>query len=335
MTAAVDPATLLVVIPCLNEEAHLPRLLAQLVADVPGAAIIVADGGSSDRGPEFVADFARRHPEVQLLHNPQRVQSAGINLAAVRHGQGKAWLVRIDAHCDYPDGYVSGLVESAVARGAGSVVVPMITHGTSCFQIACATAQNSVIGTGGSAHRHRGEGRYVDHGHHALMRLDLFRRVGGYREALSHNEDAELDLRLAAAGARIWLEPRQAIVYHPRRTPLALLRQYFNYGQGRARTVRLHATGLKPRQAAPLAVPVAVGLALLAPFHPLFALPALCWATLCLGFGLLLGLRARSLCAAGSGVAAMIMHFGWGLGYLRERARGRPPEPAMVALPLG
>nr|WP_047168752.1 glycosyltransferase family 2 protein [Sphingomonas sp. Y57] len=324
----------LVVVPCLNEKATLPRLLDQLIADSGGADIVIADGGSTDGSLEIVARYRSHFPNVHLLANPRRIQSAGINLAVTTMGRNKRWLLRIDAHCDYPPGYMAGLLESAARHDAASVVVPMITRGQACFQRACADAQNSLIGTGGSPHRHVGEGRYVDHGHHALMRIDLFLRVGGYREAQSHNEDAELDIRLRAAGGRIWLEPRQAIVYHPRKTAGALLRQYFKYGEGRARTMRLHGTHLKPRQAAPLLVPPAVALLPFALLHPLFALPAAAWAATCLLYGLLLGLRARSACAAASGVAAMIMHLGWGTGYLRQFLQPRPGDRHLPALTL-
>lgn len=322
----------LVVIPCLNEEANLPRLLDQLIADTGGADIVIADGGSTDRSLEIVADYRRRYRNVHLLPNPRRIQSAGVNLAVTTLGHGKNWLLRIDAHCDYPQGYMAGLIDSAVRQGASSVVVPMVTRGRDCFQRACAEAQNSLIGTGGSPHRHVGEGRYVDHGHHALMQIDLFLQVGGYREAQSHNEDAELDIRLQAAGGRIWLEPSQAIVYHPRKTPGALLRQYFKYGEGRARTMRLHGTKLKPRQAVPLLVPIAIALLPLALLHPIFGLPALGWAAICLLYGLLLGLRAWSICAMASGFAAMLMHLGWGSGYLWQFLQPRPGERHLPAL---
>lgn len=333
MTAPGDLAgDVLVVIPCLNEEANLARLLDRLVADTGGADIVVADGGSTDRSLEIVADYRRRYRNIHLLPNPRRIQSAGINLAVTTMGRGKRWLLRIDAHCDYPEGYMAGLLDSAARHDATSVVVPMITRGHGCFQRACAEAQNSLIGTGGSPHRHLGEGRYVDHGHHALMRIDLFLKVGGYREAQSHNEDAELDIRLQAAGGRIWLEPSQAIVYHPRKTAGALLRQYFRYGEGRARTMRLHGTRLKPRQALPLLVPVAIALLPLAFLHPIFALPAIAWAATCLTYGLLLGLRQRSACAAASGFAAMVMHLGWGSGYLRQSLQPSPGERHLPAL---
>lgn len=336
MTPSRSPRSsdLLIVIPCLNEEGNLPRLLDRLLADAAGADIVVADGGSIDRSHAIVRDYQRIHPNLHLLDNPRRIQSAGINQAVMLMGRGKKWLLRIDAHCDYPAGYVAGLLDSAARQGASSVVVPMVTQGRDCFQRACAFAQNSLIGTGGSPHRHVGKGRFVDHGHHALMRIDLFLDVGGYRENQSHNEDAELDLRLQAAGGRIWLEPSQAIIYHPRKTPLALLRQYFRYGDGRARTMRLHGTTLKPRQALPLLVPVALGMLPLALIHPVFALPALTWASICLLYGLITGVRERSICAAASGVAAMIMHLGWGAGYLSQQFKPRPSDRQLPALTL-
>jgi len=332
--AARPARDVLIVVPCLNEEANLPRLLTGLLADANGADIVVADGGSTDRSHAIVRELQRAHPNLHLLDNPGRIQSAGVNLAVTAMGHAKRWLLRVDAHCDYPPGYMSGLLDSAARQAASSVVVPMITQGQRCFQRACAFAQNSVIGTGGSPHRHVGEGRYVDHGHHALMRIDLFMAVGGYRECQSHNEDAELDLRLQAAGGRIWLEPSQAIVYHPRATPLALLRQYFRYGDGRARTMRLHGTKLKPRQALPLLVPIALAMVPLALIHPLFAVPALGWASICLLYGLAIGVRAGSICAAGSGLAAMTMHLGWGAGYLYQLLQPRPSGRRLPALTL-
>ena len=60
------------------------------------------------------------------------------------------------------------------------------------------------------------KGHWTDHGHHALMRVAAFRAVGGYDESFSHNEDAELDYRLRAAGYRIWMTDKTFMVYYPR-----------------------------------------------------------------------------------------------------------------------
>ena len=323
---------MLIVVPCLNEERHLPGLLTQLRGESPGALIVIADGGSHDRSRGIVREFAADDPGIVLLENPDRIQSAGINRAVAAHQQGRTWLLRIDAHCDYPPGYTSGLLEVARRHDATSVVVPMVSRGLNCFQRAAAAAQNSVLGTGGSAHRHVGRGSFVDHGHHALMRLDLFSGVGGYREDMSHNEDAELDVRLAAAGGRIWLEPALAVTYYPRADAAGLWRQYLAYGTGRARTLMLHRVRPRLRQIVPLAVPVAAALALFAPLAPVFApvlvLPLLAWAVLVLGAGVLVGRRAGGGCALLCGVPAMIAHLAWGLGFLRGLTRPLPHRTA-------
>lgn len=328
----------LIVIPCLNEEAFIGPLLSQLLSD-PGLnepLVVVADGGSTDRTLEIVAAAEARDPRVILMTNPRRLQSAGVNLAARQFGRGRTWLVRVDAHAGYPDGYVSRLIDDAVESGATSVVVAMETRGEAGFQRAAAAAQSSRLGAGGSAHRLGGVSGWVDHGHHALFRLDAFLACGGYDETFSHNEDAELDVRLARAGGRIWLTGAPPMIYHPRAAPRALWRQYLNYGRGRARTVLKHRTRLRLRQALPLAVAPAVLSALAAPLWWPAALPALAWAVICLVYGGVLGLKRRDPWAALSGLAAMIMHLAWSAGFLLQvvtRGAGGPKAgPEMQAV---
>ena len=258
---------------------------------------------------------------VLFLHNEKRLQSAALNLAVQRFGAGSEFLIRVDAHCRYPERYCEILLEKQAATGADSVVVSLVAEGGTCFQRAAAAAQNSLLGNGGSAHRRTSSGRFVDHGHHALMRLTAYQSAGGYDETFSHNEDAELDMRLRAARFRIWLAGMAPIGYFPRRSPRALFRQYLGYGRGRARTLFKHRKRPKLRQSLPLAVAPALLLVLLAPLHPLFAAPAAAWASLCGAYGFLLGLRERDACAGISGVAAMIMHFGWSAGFLTEAAK--------------
>ncbi|PNU03190.1 succinoglycan biosynthesis protein exoa [Novosphingobium guangzhouense] len=319
----------LIVVPCLNEEAHLPGLLADLLRDAGDALVVVADGGSVDRSREIVRGFADRHTNLRLLDNPKRIQSAAVNLAACNYGAGRRWLVRIDAHAGYPERFVERLVSAAEDRRATSVVVPMHTQGSSCFQRSAAAAQNSLLGTGGAVHRHPGRGQWVEHGHHALFDLTLFMAVGGYDEDFAANEDSELDRRLLAGGGRIWIEPQAAITYHPRATPSALFRQYRNYGKGRARNLKRHPAPVKLRQMLPIGVAPAivagtVGL-IAAPWRAealFLALPVLAWVTGSLLVGALLGLRSRSACDACAGVAAMTMHAGWSLGFVAEVLNG-------------
>ena len=342
-------AETLVVVPTLNEAAGIRTLLRQLVRTCPGALVVVADGGSTDDTVALAEAATADAPNgaVRVIHNPARLQAAAVNLAVARFGGGRRWLVRIDAHCLYPDDYVATLLREALRTGADSVVVAMRTVGRNGVQAANAAAQNSRLGNGGSAHRNaedpagsRGKPQWVDHGHHALMRMDAFRAAGGYDETFSHNEDAELDLRLRHRGGRILLTRETLATYFPRATLTALSRQYLGYGRGRARTMLKHRVRPRLRQVLPLAVPPALGLAALAPVAgslgapfllaaPL-ALPALAWAGACALGGAAIALRAGRPALALSGLSAMIMHGAWATGFLAELAAPKRPQALKV-----
>lgn len=329
-----EAPSLLIVIPCLNEEAHIATLLDHLGAD-PSAAqarIVVADGGSSDRSAAIVTARAAKDARIELLQNPKRLQSAGVNLAVERFGAGADALVRVDAHAAYPQLFLTRLLSAYRESGADSVTVSMhaAAHAKSCFQHAVACAQNSVLGAGGSPHRKGGGRRWVEHGHHALFKTSAFRAIGGYDESFSHNEDAELDIRLTANGGKILLAADILIDYFPRRNARALATQYFKFGQGRARTVRKHRTPLKLRQLAPVLIAPAILAATLAPFSLWWALPMAIWLSICGLYGVLLGLRAKSLCACGSGVAAALMHAAWSVGFLAQLAAPRSTPQASL-----
>src|SRR5688500_4407345 len=72
-----------VVLPVRNEERFIAHTLSQLLAqdyDPLCFELLVVDGCSSDRTREIVAELCRRHPQVQLLHNPKKLSSAARNI---------------------------------------------------------------------------------------------------------------------------------------------------------------------------------------------------------------------------------------------------------------
>ncbi len=318
--AATPDATrgpVLVVIPTLNEAAHIAQVIDSLLpfARRTGARIIVVDGGSDDGTQATVATRTTLGQPVFLVHNPARLQAAGINLAVDMHGADAAWLIRVDAHADYPQDYCDILLAEAARHSADSVVVGMEAVGQGLWQTAVAAAQNSRFGNGGAAHRVTPVGKFVEHGHHALMRMAMFRAVGGYDPAFSHNEDAELDVRLRAKGARIWLTAATRLAYFPRRSVPALVRQYFRFGRGRAQNILKHKNRPGPRQMLVILLAPSMALAVLAPISWLFAMPVIVWAAACLGAGVVIARAtgdARSLLA---GLAAGAMHAAWSAGF--------------------
>jgi len=314
------PPSCLIIIPCLNEADHIEELLEHFrpAARRLGAKIVVVDGGSTDGTPAIVERIARADPNVLHMYNNKRLQSVAVNLAVDLFGEGVEYLIRIDAHGGYPDDYCDRLLEDAIATGADSVVVSMQTAGSGVVQRAAAAAQNSKLGTGGSKHRHQAKGEWIDHGHHALMRISAFKAVGGYDETFSHNEDAELDHRLRQAGYRIWLTAKTRMTYFPRSTFRGLYLQYLGYGRGRARNVMKHRVVPKIRQMAPLLILPLVLLASLSFVHWLAAVPFFAWALICLLYGILLAVRERDAKLLLAGPSAMIMHFAWSLGFWQQ-----------------
>src|SRR5437762_6305978 len=110
-------ADVLIVIPSLNEEAHIESVIASLQADYRcrEAIIVVSDGGSSDETVSIVERIASTDPRARLLTTVKHLGiGASVNRAVECFGDGRTWLVRVDAHAGYPEDYASRLVAKAI-----------------------------------------------------------------------------------------------------------------------------------------------------------------------------------------------------------------------------
>jgi succinoglycan biosynthesis protein ExoA len=307
------------VIPTLNEAAHIGGLLDQL-SRVPSdklVDIVVADGGSTDATRTIILEHARRDRRIQLIENPRRIQSAGLNLA-IRSAIGTAdTIVRIDAHGHYPDDYIGRIVEAFAASGATMVATRLRTIGVSPFQRGAAFAMNSRMGSGGSMHRIGGASRFVDHGHHAGIDRTAFVRAGGYDENFVANEDAEFDARIRQNGGRIWLATDIVVDYVPRSSLVALAQQYWRYGVGRCQTFRKHGERLRLRQMLPPVLTIGLtGSIAASAFDWRFAILPAIYAALLIAWSVALAIRHRDGAAILAAPAAAAMHIAWGLGFL-------------------
>jgi succinoglycan biosynthesis protein ExoA len=309
-----------IIVPALNEEKYIREAIGSLIPRHEGVEyeLIVLDGGSTDRTSSIVEEMAAINPRIRLEQNPGRYQSAAVNRGAKIAKPDSRIIVRADSHAEYPPDFVVGLVRELKKRDAVSIVVPMRTRGSGFLQRGIAAAQNSRLGNGGAAHRAANRSGYVDHGHHAAFDRSVFLAVGGYDESFTHNEDAELDIRLKNSGGQIWLCSELAISYFPRSSFGALARQYFNHGSGRARTMLKHHRPPKVRQLLPLGalgmnlVSLASGLGFGWPFF----LPALAYVGACLTGGLLLASTERDPAVCVAGPAAIAIHQSWAAGFI-------------------
>ena len=152
----------LVVVPCLNEEQHIERVVSHLAAEAErlDLKIVVADGGSTDQTRAIVERLSTNCPVV-LMNNSGRIQATGINDAVRKYGKDARFLIRVDAHASYSENYCETLLKVQSRTLADFVVVSMQTEGFTCIQRAVAAAQNSILGNGGSAHRNQTGDRWV------------------------------------------------------------------------------------------------------------------------------------------------------------------------------
>jgi len=324
------PASILAVIPTLNEERHIETCIRSLMTgdtrltDVP---LVVADGGSKDKTIEIVERLKSEFPNLQLIHNRKKLQAAAMNLAVSNASTaGTRYIVRCDAHSIYPPGFILSVAKSLESTGADSVVIPMDAIGDTCFERANAWIVDTPLGSGGSAHRGGKVSGYVDHGHHAGFNIAMYRRVGGYDETFSHNEDAEYDERVTQAGGKIYLDAGIRIRYIPRGSVGRLAKQYFNYGKGRARNVRKHGQRLRIRQALPIFALLAStgGLIASTVFAPTLILP-LGYAGVLAAASIAVAVWKRSPCGLLAGLISGTMHMSWAAGFLKEALSGTKP----------
>ena len=309
----------LVVIPTFNEESHIEDCVRSLLGTGEMACtMVVCDGLSTDRTKEIVTRLQQEFSQLQWLDNPKRLQSAALNLAVeIFATPNTRHLVRCDAHSTYPDNFVIRVTQRLEATGAASVVTVMDSVGKACFEKANAWVVDTPLGSGGSAHRGGAVSQYIDHGHHAGFDIDWFRKVGGYDEAFSHNEDAEYDYRLGQAGGKIFLDAEIRIEYTPRGSLSAVARQYYNYGKGRARTTLKHGIRPKIRQMLPVFALIGVisGISLL-PVLPWLALIPLSYFLLLVGVSVIVAVIKKSWCGILAGSALGAMHMSWAVGFI-------------------
>jgi glycosyltransferase involved in cell wall biosynthesis len=191
----------------------------------------------------------KRRAVIRLLDNRDRTASCGMNLG-IAQAAGKI-IVRADAHCLFPPGYVRRCVELLADTGAanaGGVMVPRGEGGGT--QAAIVLAMRHPLGTGGAVYRKtefKGEAEGVIFG---TFRKALFDEIGGYDIKARANEDSELNVRILCAGKKIYLDSDIKITYFPRKTLGELASQYFRYGRGQARTTIRHGMLTGWRQAA-------------------------------------------------------------------------------------
>lgn len=230
-----------IVVPCRNEaraiNSFLRSVLEQELNDIR-REIIIADGMSEDGTREVLKEFVKKHPEVQVIDNPRRIVSTGLNMAIkLAHGD---IIIRLDVHTEYRSDYVRSCVKALMDTGADNVGGACLAMGEGYLGRAIASAFHSAFAVGGARwHQPTYEGP-ADTVHLGCWRRDVLARIGLFDENLVRSQDDELNLRLIRAGGTVWQSPKIVSCYRPRSSLSALFLQYFQYGFWKVAVTRKH-----------------------------------------------------------------------------------------------
>ena len=244
-----EPVTVIATV--RNESAAIDALLDSLLhgSRIPDE-IVIADGGSGDGTYERVAARAASDPRVRALLAPGN-RSVGRNAAVreARHGiiactdagvsVESEWLDRIT----HPfDGDSSVDVVSGFYRA----------DGTTPFERAAGVVSAPALGE-------IDHDRFLPSTRSVAFRRSAFDKVGGFDEALSHNEDTPFGLALKRAGCKFAFAPQAIVRWRPRGNLHAFMHQHrrFGIGDGESRVQSWFYATIAAKYAAGLALFVA------------------------------------------------------------------------------
>jgi GT2 family glycosyltransferase len=312
-----------VIVPCRNEKDHIEICIRSILAQEHQYGefeLIVADGMSNDGTRQLLKRLGEKDARLRVIDNPGQVVATGLN-SAIREAKGEI-IIRMDAHTEYSQHYITQCLAVLQETGADNVGGPARTKSTDYMQSAICAAYHSPFSAGGARfHNVEYEG-YVDTVPYGCWPREVFDRIGLFDEELVRNQDDEFNLRLTRMGGKIWQSPRIRSWYKPRGSLCALFRQYAQYGYWKVRVIQKHKLPASGRHLIPGCFALSL---ILLPLASVFWLPA-AWLFLgVLGIYFLCGSIASCFTAAANGwhflpvlpIVFAVYHLGYGYGFLR------------------
>lgn len=199
-----------VIIPTLNEEKFLPKLLTSLAAQTDkNFEVIVVDGSSKDRTVTVAKSYAKQLPKLTILVSREASLPLQRNMGA-RKASGE-WFIFIDADSIVSYNFIER-VEAYLRKEKLALFTTWTKPDSDDPRDAnIASLANLTQGISLTMHRPLASGPLT-----AVTRK-AFERVGGYNESHSFNEDVDFCLRVQKAHFPVGVIPETLYTWSLRR----------------------------------------------------------------------------------------------------------------------
>ena len=221
-----------VVIPCFNEVDYIYNCVQSLIANNNKIQfdVLVVDGRSTDGTVEILKKLSRKFPNVEWLTNEKRTVPYALNMAI--KNSSSEFIVRVDAHCTYPNEYISILVSSLQENNVDNVggVWVSLPSAKSNEAVVVARITSDKYCVGNAEYRIGVKSpTLTDTVPFGCYRKSLFERIGYFDEEMTRNQDDELNSRIIKHGGKILLIPDLKIIYYCRPTIRLASKMFFQY----------------------------------------------------------------------------------------------------------
>jgi glycosyltransferase involved in cell wall biosynthesis len=224
-----------IIIPILNEEEYISVCLNSILqSDYPqnSMEILLVDGISTDDTRTIIQKYQERYSHIQLLDNPKKIVPVAMNIG-IAHAQGD-YIVRLDAHAEYPENYISSLLEWSIKLDADNVGAVCKTGLKSNTYVAKAIqfVMSDKFGVGNSLFRLGvTQPLEVDTVPFGFYTKEVFDKIGMYDERLTRVQDLEFNKRLKKNNGKIFLVPDVKCIYYPREDLKSFFKNRFQTGR--------------------------------------------------------------------------------------------------------
>lgn len=208
-----------VILPVRNEEKYIKKCIESLLCqDYPqnSTEIIFVDGISEDNTVKIIDTYIAKHKKlIKVLKNPNKTVPYAMNMG-IRAAIGN-YIVRMDAHSDYAQDYISKCVYYLTHMEIDNVGGFAKTKCSSGYiGEAIALMLSSRFGVGDSKFRTNSCDGYVDTVPFGAFRKSVFDKIGYYDERLTRNQDNEMNYRIRKNGGKIYITKDINLTYYCR-----------------------------------------------------------------------------------------------------------------------